>query len=587
MAKTRDDYVKLSKRIAITLALAYAVSLVFFFGYSLFTFPEKHFLPPFRPSWTFLQTIAYFIDTLIPVHCSAVLVVCSLFAAPVPALKSGLQEAFRRLLFSTVAVFVLFGVLHVALTEGFLPTVYRRLSELENQTTIARSYLKLAEELAEEAETRENKKLREAYLEYYLSIDPGNTMAVKSLANLRKQPTRVTGTAEEGGQRRQARLLDMNVEELFARTQQSLDREDYYTALYFADLALALSPRGSEEANRARALTNDIQKELSEFTADTAELEKNAMFELKTQGHSDLSSEEVNLVIRGYYTFMHLRQRDPDDSESAKYLKIAREKLKTMAFFRDEVEPYGSMPGINRLFFTSNSKVVAIGGIISTDDGRFARDIEVISFSDSGEVTAHFKTSAGKIDTDENGGTVMYLVGVDRTDSSNTLLPEYYIGEPQDTLSLSPSIEELELLGSEGRDIESHYLSRLMRMWDIVAPYGYAADPIQIATLRRVAFAFTLIILSLFTLTLGWKLRPAGAFPILTGIIVVPIFPFAAFFLVRAYEYVLTLLIGSSLLAWGFIPSLIVLIALNFALLVFSIAVLASQLLTSRESQSL
>jgi hypothetical protein len=148
-------------------------------------------------------------------------------------------------------------------------------------------------------------------------------------------------------------------------------------------------------------------------------------------------------------------------------------------------------------------------------------------------------------------------------------------------------MNELELLGTEGRDIASHYLNRLWGMWDVVEPYGYTAEPIQIAALMRVAFAFTFVILSLFTLTLGWKLRPVGTFPILTGIIIIPVFPFAAFFLVRAYEYVLTLLIGSTLLAWGFTPSLIVLIALNFALIVFSIALLAAGLLKSREATSL
>lgn len=581
MAKTLDDYAKLTKRLSLTLVTAYGISLIFFFGYSLFTFPEKHFLIPFRLSWTLLQTVAYFIETLIPVHCSAVIVVCSLFAPPLPALKSGLQEAFKRLVFSTVAIFILIGIIYIVFSEGFLPAVYGKLHDLENRTSIARNYLKLAED----AKIRGDSRLRRAYLEYYLSIDPNNETIVESLAELTLHSTDGAKEPSQPESPKRARLMDLNTEELFQRAQRSREQEDYYTAYYFADLARALSPPGSEDARRAGQLAKEIQTRLSSYTADIEELKRKAVFEIKTQAHSDLLSDEVHLVTRAYFTFLHLTERYPDDPEAEKYLKEATEKLETMAFFRDDVERFASMPGINQLFFVDGLRVVAIGGIIRTEHGNYAREIETVDYSETGGVISHIKASSGKILTGAEDGIDIFLVGIDRNDSSNTLVPEYYAGEGRNSIHLSPSLEELELLGSEGRNIDSHHLNKLWGMWDTVAPYGYPAEPIEAGTLARINSAFSFIILSLIALILGWKLRPAGAFPAVAGIIIVPVLPIVAFFFVQSYDYVLMLLTGSALLAWGFIPSLIVLIALNFALIICSIALLAAQSLKPSEPQ--
>ena len=97
MAKKRDDYTMLRGRIFLTILSVYGLSLLVFFVYCVFTFPEKNFLSPFRLSWTLLQTVAYFIENLIPVHCAAVLLACSLFTPPRPSLRISLHDAFGRL----------------------------------------------------------------------------------------------------------------------------------------------------------------------------------------------------------------------------------------------------------------------------------------------------------------------------------------------------------------------------------------------------------------------------------------------------------------------------------------------------------
>ncbi len=579
MAKTRDDYSIFRIRIILTILACYALALIIFFCYSLFTFPEKYFLAPFKLNWTLLQSGVYFIEYLIPVHCTAVLLACSAFAPPVPPLKSGFKEAFGRLISSTVAVFIIAGVLYSILAEGLLPSLHRNLVELKNRTTVARSYLELAEQARADGDSR----LRKAYLEYYFSIDPENEEAAEILAELRMHSPAQTGLDSGLEPRRQARLLDLDTDELFRRALRSVGREDYFTAYYFADLARALSPPGSAAAARANELAEGIQAQLASFKADAEERTRKAIFEVKTQGHSDLLSNEVSMVARAYYTFLHLTERDPEDREALKYFKESVDKLESMAFFRDEIERFSAMPGTNSLFFlngdedSESTQIVAIGGIIKTDNGTFARDINVVTIGANGSVVCRFSAYAGKFMNDSEGRMALFMLGIDRANSSNSLLPEIYEGECESILYIAPPLEDLELMGSEGRRIESHYLTTLWGMWEKVAPYGYPADVIQIETLMRIAAAFGFIILSLFSLSVGWRQKPPAGLPLFTGLLFIPVLPFAVHFLFGLYEYFHTLIVGSALLAWGFAPALIVLIALQFLLLVLSIVILAAQ----------
>jgi len=586
VARKQDDYANLRNKIAITLLSSYGLSLIVFFAYSLFTFPEKYNLAPFKPAWTMLQTAAYFIEHLVSVNCAAVLLACSLFALPKPSLKAGREEVFRRLVLSTVVLILILGAAYVALSEGLLPSINARLGVLENRTTVARSYLALADRAAENGE----RELERAYREYYLTVDPDNETVIEALAALKGRPADDGSADERIKTQKRARLMDLEATELIARANEAFRNEEYYTAYYFADLATALSPPRSPEAEQAKALALSIQRRLASFQADAEEIERKITFETKTQGHSDLLSGELPLVARAYYTFLRLTKKYPKDPEAARYLSEAEEKLETMAFFRDEVESYSSMPGTNRVFFLNRergdaaTRVAAVGGIITTERGTYARDIEAMAFGESGEVTTHFTAQVGKIMEDAQGSPVLYLVGIDRTDSSNTLLPEFHTGEQQNTYRLAPSLEELELLGAEGRDTAAYHLHRLWGMWDTVTPYGYPADPIRIETLKRITSAFTFILLSFFALSAGWRLRPPSGFPVLAGIIVIPALPVAAHFFVRLYGYSLDLIIGSAMLGWGFVPALIVLVALHFALVVLMIAILAAQSLNPREA---
>ena len=589
MAKIRDDFALLRDRIIITVLFAYGVSLLFFFVYSIFTFPEKLFLWPFRLRWTLIQTFVYFISTLNPIQCTAILLACSFTAPPVPSLKTKTEDAFSRLISTTLTVLILFSAVFIGLSEGWLPNLMRDLKQLEHQTLIARNYLKLAGS----ARSDGNLNQSAAYLSFYLSVDPGTQDAVDMLSDVRGRMGNTDGTEDRRGPTLKARMIDLDPPELIERARSALALEDYYTAFYFVDLAKKLSPPQSTDYRDADRIAGTIQKRLSSYQADSAELESKALFEMKTRGFNDLASDDVRLVSRAYYTFLMLAHSHPDDPEARNYLNQSIAKLKTLGFFIDEIDDLIAMPGLADLFFVNSRaddesvQLVAIGRVINTENGMFAEDIEAVTFGHDGSIRCRVSAQTGKIMKDPHGRLAIYMRGIDPASNAGTRLPVYAdrIDETAcgEILYLSPTTIELELLSRTGRDLDSYRLTELWGMWETVSPFGYPPDVIQLAVISRIVSAFGVLVLSLIALAVGWRLRSPHGRPSIGAMLLIPTFPFIAHFIIHTYEYVHLLMVGTALANWGLSYALLILFAIEFILLAISILALATQAIKFRE----
>ncbi|MBT3275866.1 MAG: hypothetical protein HN368_22145, partial [Spirochaetales bacterium] len=132
-------------------------------------------------------------------------------------------------------------------------------------------------------------------------------------------------------------------------------------------------------------------------------------------------------------------------------------------------------------------------------------------------------------------------------------------------------------------DLSSLNFFELWGAWDTAASYGYPSDTIRIETISRLVRPFGFLILSLASIGIGWLLRPESGVPSVFGILFIPAFPFAAYFTVLIYEYLHRVIIGSTLIAWGFIPALIIFLAIEFILIVISIFSITGQSLQNSE----
>ncbi|MBT3275284.1 MAG: hypothetical protein HN368_19170, partial [Spirochaetales bacterium] len=427
MARIKDDYSILRNRIIVSVLILYGVSFVVVFIYALFTFPEKNFLQLYRAPWTLYQTVLYFIGTLIPMQCTAVLLTCSFTAPPIPSLKTGPSESFSRLVSSTIGIVILLSISFVVLSEGLTPALERRLDNLQYRTIVLRNYFDLAETSRRSGDLERSEK----YLEYYLHEYPGDRAAALILSEVRKQSGGGEQDAASEQVRHKARLTELDPAGLLVMAKSSLSTEEYFTAYYFANLAADMSPFGSPNKEAAIEITSAIQERLSSYKDDKAELERKALFEVKTQGFSDLSSSEVTLNIKAYYTFLVLSQRYPEDPEPRTYLNQSIEKLSSSVFFLSEVEDILSMPGLHDLFFVNSEsgapirQLVSIGKVIEMENGTYARDIESVTFDADGSLLSHQRASVGKILNTNDGSLAIYMRGIDPDDSTRFLEPEY------------------------------------------------------------------------------------------------------------------------------------------------------------------
>ena len=583
MAKTQDDYLRLRNRILLALAISYGICFLFFFGYALFTFPEKAFLRPFRVQWTFAQSTINFINSLLAVQCAAILATCAFTAPPVPSLKVSHSEGFSRLVSSTVVILILLSLVFVVLSEGLRPGLSRKLAHMEYRTTILRNYL----DLATASRKAGNLAQSEAYLEYYLSVYRDDPSAISLQSAVRRQAAELTDTAEDSQQRLPTRPVSVVPADLINRARRAADNEDYYTAYYYADLVSDMTQPASVEWQAGKEILEAIQEHLSVFSQDKAELERKGLFEVKTKGLIDLSSEDPSQIIRAYYTFLTLSIEHPDDPEVKTYLNRSIETLSTSVFFLQEVENIVSMPGLHDLFFINSppdsqrTQLLSIGKIIRTETGTYAQDVEALTITQDGTVVCHMQASVGKIMTGSGDRSAIYLTGIDRYDSARYVEP-VYLTRADDTaceevLTLRPASHELETIYALREDLSLLSIFQLREMWDVSASYGYSDMHVKAEAISRLAPLFGFLILSLGALGLGWRLGPVNGMPPPMGMLLIPALPFLAHTVIEVYLYLHNIFIGATVMTWGFAPSLIILLALDFILLAITIVVLAGQ----------
>ena len=582
MNKIRSDYARLQIQIFIFVLILYGISLLFFFGYSLLAFPEKQYLLPYRGRWTFIHTFILFVRTLIPVQCAAILCTCTFIPRPSPAIggrETGVSST--RLVSSTLLVFISLTAIFIVFQEGLIPGLEARLSRWRYQTEIARNYL----ELAQTAKRNKEYKQGEAYLTYYLSVDPGSSYAERELGEIRKQMGSLPDQNDSGLGERRSRSSELTVDKLIGLAKHSEQEEDYFTAYYYANLALSVARVGSEERALAGTYANSVWEKLSSYTDDSDELEKRWRFEVKTIGFNDLSSSDAAAITRAYYTFKMLADLEPSDAEARRYLLESAEKLRKVAFFTDEVEDIRIMPGIrdalflNRRSETNQTELVSIGKIIAADSGIYVQDIEVVMFDSEGNIRCHFSALFGKVMVGPEGTPSVYMRGIDPDQPDGGMLPMMYSEtgdvECPEVLPLQIDLQTTGPLVTAGKPYNELGLRGMWGRENLLAELGYRKEPIQVEMLYRVSVLFSFLVLSIASMAFGWRLKTENGLPPIITLVILPVLPFACYVITEAYLYFHRLVIGVLLLAWDFAIAGILLIALELILLVVATFLLA------------
>jgi len=594
---------KLSQKIILIIFTFYLAAFICFFVFSIFGFagvsiegktltdndphslnmeisvlrekPESEIqlLSNFKISWIISNSLRLFIQYLLPVQSTALLVIFSLFF-PWKLGPQGMQIPFANVIGKSIFLFLVLTLIYAGLTEGILPGVLKKQSDQLYKTEIAIDYFEKAKEELDSKKKDKDYSYAAAVLKAYLHIDPGNAVVEKTLDWVESTLEIKTEGPDTSSSVNSGKIVQgQKAADLILKASASYSQEDYYSALYYANLAFKLDD-SRQEAQRIAAESRDAIRSLA---PDKSEREAKEYFELKRTGFDTLSAGNP---IDAYYIFKKLSAESNNDKDIPEFLARSLEDIADKSFFIDEAEKYLSAPGINNIVFLNNEKtLIYIEKMILIDESNaFFFNIEVIGFDKLNKIIKHFTAPYGKYCSESES---IIMNAIDRNYSSVSYKPVYKTGSDSEgeniILKLSPSLLNLQYLGQKENKLKFMNIIELFNYGPVFYKYGYIKEPAQILILDRLAKPFTFLIVSFLSVSLGWFLRIRKYTFSLTSVILIPLIGYLIHNILLIYEYGIHLVIGFSLIRTGFFPALIILTAFQAVILFFSLVSIAGQ----------
>jgi tetratricopeptide (TPR) repeat protein len=561
-----------SNRVAGVSILCYGLGFVFFFAYTLITFQPKIALSSFLWKWTWVQSGILFIQNIVPLQCTALLLSYSL-STPIPRRQpsESLYEPFYRLVNSVLVTLLVFTLIFAALTEGVLPVLQSSHQSMVETTRLARMYMAGYETSLSDQHFADAQRL----LALYVGINPSDAAAQAKLdklklANEQRDLATVSGTipAQE-----ETRVENESVANLLDLARGYLKKTDYASAQYYASLVLEIFPKNTDAATIARqALAG-----LSSTGATPQETAQKAYFAQKSLGANYLQNGND---IDAYYLFHELIKTHPKDPDVVTYLQRATDKVTTYAFFRDEVDRLSVYPGIHDVLFVNkvengSRELVLLHKVVAVPNGVYVTDVEAMKFDNNGDIAFHFTAPFGKII-----GSTLSMYCIDR-DQKKSYLPQTISGTLPDTehysLPLNVDPQTMRRLGNDFSDFTQYSLPSLWGLLNVLPSVGYSEAPARVEVLRRFLIPFSFLILAILSAGLGWSLRTGGRRPSLLAYLFVPAFPFVVYAFYRFYLWSGTLFFGFLYGLMDFWPTLVTLLACQFALISLALVYLAGR----------
>lgn len=562
------------------LLVFYLLAFAILFFYSIFSFPN--FLAVFQWPYVWSNSFILFMRYCIPVTVAAVAIAYSLLpTTDTVRMRSG-QQPFSRLVSSHLTTFIVLTIIYTVFVLGLYPLAQRNMGRFDSLTRQARSFRDKAEAAMGE-DDRES-----ALLNYqrYLAIDKNNRKVMELVSDLQME---MIAEGSEPVQEVQRDLESMRVKDLaegqdpyqlYKIAEGFYEREDYFSAHYYASLAYQIDPtRADARRLAARAREMIASKELSKLEAEERQL-----YERKREGYEYFINKEY---FKAYHVFRELRDIYPKDADVNSYLQKSAERLSEETFFLNEAQEIDTLPGSTELLFVNRKEgdereIVYIGKIVGIDAGVFCKDIEVLRFNAQG-LLYHYHAEYGRL-RDSN----INLHGIDRNTPDRESVPRYLSGANRlrreqlpYTLILSPALDQLPNLKAGKVSSATAESLGFFSLWQVrrqIESYGYLESFVSLEILRRLILPFSFLVLCLLSVAIGWRYQARfTARPHWILIVLMPLFPFVAILISELYLYAQRIILAFVLLRLGFSISLIIFLALQGLLLLTTMIVLAGQ----------
>ncbi len=540
----------------------YALSLVVFFIYALAIFSATTYLPSMRWSFALYRAIGLFIEYLLPIQTAAIAMAASL--AGRGAAATGPSQPWNRIVSSTLVVFLLLTAAYAVLYEGFAPGIQKRLIDMRYQSQLARTFM----EQAKAAGAAGDYQTALDALDRYLSIDASNADAISlRLTYEPRAARRAAGTAKP-------LMVDtagsdaQNAEALMVRARAAADKNDWFTAHFFAQKAAALDPRRTDALALAAKAWDQIGNVPVNADAKTA-----AQFAEKKAAYQKLVAGDA---LGAYYDLLTLASRYPKDADIATYLGEASAEVQKSSFFLDDAKRLLALPGTQSILFfdpgtgdgPTMREAVSIGKMVVLPAGdAYFFDIEAIRYDAAGTIVWHFSAPYGR----REGSTIL-MHCIDRNDPSIHFLPTYTPGSQAPAqaalLAIAPTVGELQALSTSRENLAVMGLPELWSNHARLATFGVPEQALTVDIVMKIVMPFAFLVLSLLAVSLGWAFRArfVGRIP-LPSLILTPLIPIMCALLSLLYLHAHRILAGFAVLSFGFTTALVVVGVLELILL--------------------
>ncbi|NOY10479.1 MAG: hypothetical protein GXP33_16720 [Spirochaetes bacterium] len=560
------------------LVIFYLLSFFFLFLFSIYTYTATKLIGDFMWPYIWYHSLKLFIRYLLPVTVSSVLITYSLlFKIGDAYTKPGIARPFNQMIAAPLVLFVILTTLYMVLLEGVQPKIVNKLESEKYLSSLVREYGRRWEDALKD----KNYEKAIKYLDLYLAIDKSNKKVMDKLSDIKlhalgqgKEETKIVKKAESGKVSEADSMT--KVDEYIKKAEEYFKNEDYYSANYYATLAYRIDP----ERRDARRIAGQSWEKIASFTVSEKEKEKSSFFKMKKEGYSSLMGKEY---IKAYYIFKSLQKEKPDDPDVVFYLKKAQEKISKISFFIDEAEKVLTLPGQHNLFFVNSRKngeeeFIFIGSMIRAENGIYFTDIESIKLKKNNGVIYHFKAPYGKYVT----GTIV-MNCIDRENPGIRKEAVYISGSrargEKNIIRLNPLPEELSKLRIGYGVLRDMSIAELWTFRKDFTAYGFVPQYIEINILLKLLRPFSFLILSLFAIVIGWIFRIRYAdHPSVFSFIVIPLFPAVVFFFIELYQFANRIILGYTLMVFGFTIALIFLLVLETFLLILTMVFLSGQI---------
>jgi hypothetical protein len=553
-----------------------AIGFGLVFAYSAVRFPVDRLLPAFQWEYALKNGFLLFVESLIPLCAAAVAIAASLAGSSAMARAAGAPaQPFSRVAGSTIVTFVLLAVAYAVLFEGVAPNVRRRISDMEYRSRVGREFLRQAEKARNDGDWA----ARRDALALYLAIDKTNRIVTEQKLEAEAEAAARAKPAPKPAPPREP-PGDVDASSLVEKARYYYEREDWFSAHYYASRAATIAPTRTD----APQLAAQAWGRITGAAPSRKDRQATELYRKKLAAYAMLGKDPM----AAYYSFLDLEASLPKDPDIKEYLAESSRLMMSTSFFSDELEGMAALPGTERILFVNGSEkdfteTVFIGKMVEAGRrGTYFMDLEAIRYRPTGEVLWHFKAPYGRLEEIADGRREILLLSVDRNDRTKQAGPLYIAGArpagERNLLIIAPTTEERAALAIDGGGAAAMGLPRLWRLRERLGAFGMQREALETDIVMMAFMPFAFLALSFFSLSFGWAFRARylGRPPLL-AILFIPLVPVAAALASLLYVHAHRIVLGFAVLAFGLTAALIVGAALSLVLLAIALALTAGQ----------